>query len=371
MRCRLLLGAGLVVVAGCAGTGPQGGAYGRAAWRAVVEAHGVEPAEAVYPFQATEEMRRWAAEVTRNSTDPVNRLLDLQAALFDGERFSFQYESRLTVSARKAFELRRGNCLSFTSLFIALGRSLDMDLRLVTVRRVAGVSERENLVVINRHVVAGFPRGTRLYAFDFYVAGSRSYVGHHVVDDVTASALFHTNLGAAALQEGDLARGRTQLELATRLDPEAAVAWVNLGVARRLAGDVEGAMEAYRTALGIVPGDPVALTNLAHAYQSRGMVQEAKTALRAAAEGPASPFSLIALAQMEAGQGRRDEAKRYLLQARRRYGGVPEVWEALARLAREGGRPEQAERYVRKATALRRRAVPNEVGEPTGTAAHR
>jgi len=74
---------------------------------------------------------------------------------------------------------------------------------------------------------------------------------------------------------------------------------------------------------------------------------------------------------MEAGQGRRDEAKRYLLQARRRYGGVPEVWEALARLAREGGRPEQAERYVRKATALRRRAVPNEVGEPTGTAAHR
>ncbi len=362
MRARVFAVAGLAVVVGCAGAGPRELRFGEAAWRSAVEARGLGASTVVYPFEATGEMHRWAVLMTRHATDDLNRLVDLQAALFDPERFPFRYDSRLTLTAREAFELREGNCLSFTVLFIALSRSVGIDLWLVSVRRVAEVSERENVVVVNRHVVAGYPHGNRLYVFDFFLSGTRSYVGHRVVDDVTASALFHANLGAEALQAGDLERGLRELRLATGLDPNLAAGWINLGVARRMGGDLEGALRAYRTALSIVPGDPAALTNLAHIYQARGMDEEARMALLAAAKGAASPYSLIALAQMEAGQGRIEDARRYLLRARRRYRTTPEVWEALARLAEDGGRSELARRYTRKAAALRRRAGAGENG---------
>lgn len=353
--------AGLAAVVGCAGTGD--GRRAELAWRSAVMARGVQPSAAIYPFLATGEMRRWAEEAAGPGGDDLDRLMDLQRALFDPNRFGFQYDSGLTVNAREAFELRRGNCLSFTALFIALGRSLGIDLRLVSVQRVLEVSEEENLVVINRHVVAGFPRGSRLYGFDFFRTATNSYTRHRVVDDVTASALFHVNLGAEAIREGDLRRGLAELRKATALDPDLAAGWINLGVARRMAGDLEGALRAYHRALTIVPGDPAALTNLAHIYHAQGMEEEARTALLAAAKGPASPYSLIALAEMEAGQGRVGDAKRYLLRARRRYRSTPEVWEALARLARDGGHLELAGRYSRKAEALRRRAARERTGE--------
>ncbi|NOZ95204.1 MAG: hypothetical protein GXP47_10765 [Acidobacteria bacterium] len=64
-------------------------------------------------------------------------------------------------------------------------------------------------------------------------------------------------------------------------------------------------------------------------------------------------------------RGRMEDARRYLLRACRLYRTNPEVWEALARLAEEGGHPELAGRYTRKAM-LRRRAGPGESGEPEG-----
>ena len=245
--------------------------------------------------------------------------------------------------------------MSFTSLFIALSRRMGVETFMVSVAREPQVEKVDDLVVVSRHVVAGYSGGGVLYLYDFYLSSEAPYLSRRAIDDVKASAMFHTNLGGAAIREGNLELAREHLETAAQLDPELASAWVNLGVVRARSGDARGALDAYDRALRTDPDHTSALTNMAYVYQQRGQTEEARAALRAAAEGRSSPFTLIALADVEAGRGHFDLARGFLNRARRMYRKVPEVYDALARLERRAGDPLAGERYERKAAALRRK----------------
>lgn len=347
----------LLLCLGCSSAGVTAGRSYQARWRKSVLARGVNPTRVVYPFEVTPEMLEWARKVDPQASDSLIRLKRLQRALFDTGEFKFIYDGNITATAADAFESRRGNCLSFTALFIALSRGLGMRTSLVTVQRKVEVSREEDLVIISRHVVAGYSLAGRLHLYDFYVASDQPYVQRRVIDDVTASAFYHTNIGSVALKQGDIEGALTNLELATQLAPDVAAVWVNLGVARRRLGDLTGAAQAYEKALLAEPGNPSALTNLAYLYRLRGHDAEAKAALQAASKGPSSPFTLIALAGVEEVQGNATDARRHLLRAKRAYRHVPEVWEALARFASRRGDTKRAERYREKAAKLRQKAA--------------
>jgi len=321
---------------------------------AAVHERGLDPAEVVYPFTVTAEMEEWARARSTHGSGVLGRLAQLQRGLFDDDDFPFQYVEELTLPAHEAFARREGNCLSFTSLFVALARSLGFAVRLVEVDRVLEVSRDEGLVVVNRHVVAGYPHGGKLYIYDFYENTASRYLGYRMADDVTASALYHTNLGARWLMEEVYAEALHQFNTATRLDPELASAWVNLGVVKRRLGDEDGALEAYRKALEVAPGNASALTNLAHLYFRQNRPEEARLALLAAAKGSTSPYALVALARLEARRGRYRDARKYLSRARWDHQDIPEVWEAMADLAEGAGDQDRARRYRRKAERLRR-----------------
>ncbi len=347
----------LVTAGGCASTGPGELALGHDRWRSEVRARGLDPEEVVYPFAATPEMASWARAVTSQASGELGTLRRLQQVLFDPGQFDFTYDENINLTAEQAFAERRGNCLSFTSLFVALSRTLGYRTFLVSVDRVLDVAKEESLVIVNRHVVAGFTQAGTMHLFDFYISSEVPYVRHVIVDDVAASAMFAVNRGSMRLQHGDVAGSRSLFEQAARLAPNLAAAWINLGVARRRAGDVEGAFAAYQKALVADPGNPSALTNLAYLYTQLGRSDEARTALDAAAEGPSSPFSLIALADTEMARGDLESAHKHLRRARRGFRPVPETYEALARWARRAGRGRLAERYKVRAEELRQRAV--------------
>ena len=348
---------GLVLTLACSTTSVSVRQTYEARWRKGVLARGVNPTRVVYPFEATPQMLEWARQIDPPASGDLLRLARLQRALFDTGEFKFVYDGNVTATAADAFETRHGNCLSFTSLFIALSRGLGMRTSLVTVQRKVEVSREEDLVIISRHVVAGYSLAGKLYLYDFYVASDEPYIQRRVLDDVTASALYHTNIGSVALKEGDVQGALTNLELATRLAPDVAAVWVNLGVARRRLGNLEGAAQAYEKALKAEPGDPSALTNLAYLYRLEGHEAEAKAALQAASRGPSSPYTLIALAGVEEVQGHLKDARRHLLRARRGYRHVPEVWDALARFASRRGDADRAARYRKKAERLREKAA--------------
>jgi len=96
---------------------------------------------------------------------------------------------------------------------------------------------------------------------------------------------------------------------------------------------------------------------MAHVYNEMGRDEEAHVALEAAANGTKNPFTLIAMADLEMAQGNLDDARSYLKRARWWYGKEPEVYDALARLARLESDQEKAQKHAEKAAELRVRAA--------------
>ena len=77
------------------------------------------------------------------------KLKKLQRALFNKELFEFTLDDQLTLTAPEAFIERRGNCLSFTSLFVSLARSINVGVFLVTVDRAPEVDREDGLVIVD------------------------------------------------------------------------------------------------------------------------------------------------------------------------------------------------------------------------------
>lgn len=349
---------GLLVAFGCA-HGMAADRFGASAWSRELTSRGVDPADAVYPFTGSTEINRWADETLRGlqGESGIVKLVALQEALFD-PAFGFSYDADLTLTAAEAFEARQGNCMSFTVMFVAMARSAGLDAFLLSVGRPPEVERAESLVIINRHVVAGYRGGANeVTIFDFYITTSGPYIQRRVIDDVAATAMYHTNLGAAAIRGGDFDAAFRHLDIATTLRPDWAPGWVNLGVARSRNGDLDGAFEAYSRALEAEPQNPSALVNIAVVYRRQGRDEEAETALRAAAHQTTNPFTLIAMADVEMLRGRYSAAARFLRKARRWYVDEPEVHDALARLAELRGRDSSAAKHRRQAAAIRARSA--------------
>jgi Flp pilus assembly protein TadD len=332
--------------------------FGYEAWREAVESLGLDPADVVYPFAVDDDMRAWAHERLDRfvAASPEVRLQALQNAFFDRGEFEFDYEQARTLTASEAFAMRHGNCMSFTSLFVALSRSMGLPTFLVAVERDPAVERDDDLVVVNRHVVAGYRAPDTIRLYDFYVTSSDPYVERHVIDDLGASALFHTNIGGREIRNGHYEEAIRHLRIATVIEPDWAPAWVNLGVSWARLGRLEEAMNAYRQALLVEPGNSSALVNMAGVYRDQGLEDEARTAMMAAAEGSRNPFTLIAMADIEMLRGDFDSARQYLRRARWWYGRQPEVYEAMARLARFNGDEDKVRKYSQRAIELRAKA---------------
>jgi Flp pilus assembly protein TadD len=283
--------------------------------------------------------------------EPAEKLERLQQYLFDEDSFPFVYDARATLTAAQAFAERRGNCVSFTNLFIALGRSLGVPLKGALI--YLGESEVDDgLVVVNNHLVAVDRRPEKLVVYDFSSTRGRPPVGVEVIDDLWLTAIYLNNLGVEALRAGDLAAAAERLGAAIRLAPEFTAPYGNLGVARRLLGDRAGAFEAYSQALAVAPRSPAILANLARLYQDLGREDEAREALLAADLGGASAYLLVARGNLELARGRREEAMRLYKRARRTDPDLPEPWVAIARLELQRGRPAAARRALAMALGL-------------------
>ena len=319
-------------------------------WQREVRRHDVDPDSVVNPLEYTHEMRDTAGEVAGHGT-PLDRLRRVQAFLFDDDLFPFDYESTLTYSAKEAFEKRTGNCVSFTNLFLALARSLDIEVKPALVIMPGDAEKEGNLVVVHNHIVAIYEHSGGATVFDFNRRRDQPRIRLSIIGDAEITAVYLNNLGAEALFAGRPAEALEFVEKAVRLAPEFALARGNLGVIRRQLGDSPGAFDAYRAALDIVPDDPTILNNLAALYQSEGMHEEAQAVLDAVSRRAASPYLLVVLGDIEQTRGNPDTAMRLYKRAARQGRDLPEPQIAIARALIAEGRADAARKRLRKALA--------------------
>jgi Flp pilus assembly protein TadD len=305
----------------------------------------------INPLIFDPEIERAARELAGHGT-PTEQLARLQEALFEVGGPGFAYESIQSLTAAEAFESRSGNCLSFTNLFIAMGRSLGYRVQGAQPRFAPRSEHEGDLIIVNNHVVAAYLHAGGVTLYDFDRSRTGGPMSFELIDDLKMAALYLNNRGVEELQRDELDQAAVQLDAATRLWPEFAGAWGNLAVVRRRSGDTPGALRAYRHALELEPRNPTVLANLAGLYRTLDKTVEAQTALTASRTRLAAPDVLVVQGDLWAQLG---EIGTALSLYRRAHRLEPSRAEPLVRIARvelERGRIRRAARAATEAREL-------------------
>ncbi len=218
----------------------------------------------------TPEMRAFLAEHVASGADRVTRLRQLGSAVIHGEGFHLAYDET-TRTAAATFEARRGNCLSFSSLFVALARELGIDARFQEVDTPPDWSYRAETFVLNRHVDVLVDLGRDgEHVVDFNMEDFRTSYDRRAISDGRALAHVFNNLGVERMQAGEAGLALGYLRRAARHDPSFAPAWTNLGILYARAGQPLYAEAAHLRALRSDPSNLVAMSNLAGLYERQG-----------------------------------------------------------------------------------------------------
>ncbi len=343
----LLLGAALAV-SGCASAPAGGGDLAR-----ILRSRGLDPATIVIPHEISEEMRVWVHKEVPDSTPMDQRLSRLLAAIIDPGGLKVEYEPRHTATAREVFQSRKANCLAFTALFVGLSREIGVPVSYLDVDDIEKFEKEGDLVVVSGHVSAGYKAGSELKILDFSAAPTVQYRKVHPMSDLTAVALYHSNLGAEALRAGRNDAALGWLRKAIAIDPDLGRAWVNYGVALRRGGDLAGAEAAYRKSLEVEPTEISAYQNLAALLRLRGADAEAGDLLALSdRQGTRNPFIYLALGDLSLAHGRTDEARRFFRKSLRLYPKSAEPYAAMGLLSLTTGDTGDAARWLRKAVAI-------------------
>jgi len=226
--------------------------------------------------------------------------------------FPFEYDPRVTLTAREAFRTRRGNCLTFSNLFIAMAREAGLQAWYREVEIPPEWSSVDDTLLVSMHVNAAMSDDGDQYVID--VSRREEKPGDRVrrLSDREAEAQFYNNLGADALVANDLALAHAYFRKALATEPRLPYVWSNLGVVLRRNGQTADAMLAYETALQLAPDNTVALNNLYTIYDEDGISDKAAS-LQARVERnrQRNPYYLHYLAELSAEQHDWQEAIAY------------------------------------------------------------
>lgn len=223
-----------------------------------------------------DEMREFVAESVGEVKSGREKLRRLLAGMIESGLLSLDYNQVETKTAKQTFYDRVGNCISFTNLFVALGREAGLDVAYQLVDIPPLWYSDSDLVILNNHInVLVNTKFDGHVAVDFNIPEFKGNYESHIVSDEHAFALYYNNIAMEFLTGGDIESSFRYLKKAILLAPDIAGPWVNLGVLYSRNGQPDLALAAYRLGLYIDPDNRSALTNTAHLYRSLGKTSAA------------------------------------------------------------------------------------------------
>ena len=278
----------------------------------------------------------------------VDQVLDV---IFSG--VGLEYQLQPTRDAVETFHSGQANCLSFTHLFVGIGRSQRLNPFYVEVEDYQRWSYQEGSVVSRGHIVAGMYVDGSLATYDFLPYRPKAYRDFNIIDDLTAMAHHYNNLAAEALMEERLALAEERLRIATRLDPDFDKAINNLGVLYMRTNQPERAIATYEAALEDHPTFVPILSNLAGAYQQVGDSEKAETVM-ATLEGldHSNPFFFVYRGLEALDRGDEEAALAYMRDALAIDTEIPEVHLGIAKVYLATGQKSKAKHHVERALKL-------------------
>jgi len=336
---------------GSAPRGPAGVA--RVELERIVRERGLDPEEVTRPLRITPEIAAWATARVPSTADEVIRLGRLLDALQGSKDPLFRYRAGHTGTAAEVFETGDYNCLSFSLLFVSLARHLGLRAYFLKIDRDQEFEKVGDLVVVSRHITAGYGFVGDRTVLEFDVGPQINYQLGEPVGDLEALTLYYSNRGAELLREGDPAAALEMLQTAVTLMPELAQPWVNLGVVRRRLGDYRGAEEAYLESVDLDRDNLPAYQNLLTLQRLQGEPDVARELIHALdRRRNRNPFTYLWLGDLSLEEGRLDEAKRFYRRALRLARYEAETRAAMGIWALSAGDRDKASSWLERAAEL-------------------
>jgi tetratricopeptide (TPR) repeat protein len=264
------------------------------------------------------DMRRFVAEHVSARASRATRLRELLDAVIGSGRFRLDYGDS-TLTAAEAFHRREANCLSFTSLFVALAREVGLEANFQEVDIPPDWTLEGGSLVLNRHVdVVVRDDAGRDRVIDFQIEDFRASYDRRRVSDARGFAHYYSNLGVERMQAGDRLGALAYFRKALGADGRFVPAWVNLGSLYLRAGHPDFALASWQHALALDPGEAVALSNLERLHRQQGRTALAdEIAGRLEHHRMRNPWYRYFLAQQAYGRGEYDAAIAHLERALR------------------------------------------------------
>ena len=250
----------LVGVACASGQPKRQLSYEPEAFRVALKARVPELGDAMTsaPFEVDEaiiERARDAIEAVPLGPPRVQALIDFLMKP-EPRGLGLVYDWSVSATAKRAIELRRGNCFAMASVMVGLGRGLGWPIFYAEARPPEPNTQQfEEVKAVSDHMVVVIIAKTVKQVVDFTGLLKEGY-DIKPISDLTAYAHLINNIAGQrvmneeqAATDADWQAAREGLELATRIEPELGRAWNNLGIVYRRLGRVDEARYAYHRAL--------------------------------------------------------------------------------------------------------------------------
>lgn len=204
--------------------------------------------------------------VLSKANSPAARQRLLMEAVFGTDGVGMRYDGGTTRSVVETFHSGKGNCLSFTLMYVAMARALGLDVQYQEVDQ--GIWQRQGDTILRTsHINVQLRLEGRTQIIDFELESHFARASTSRVDESRALAHYYNNRGIELLLAGESDVGMAWVERATGVDPGFVPAWANLGVALRQAGREAEAEQIYLRALALAPSHAQTLSNLVGLYE--------------------------------------------------------------------------------------------------------
>jgi len=210
---------------------------------------------------------RW---VDRNQRDYA-RLRNLIYAVMGDGTFELIYDET-TRTAQETFSDQRGNCLSFTNMFVAMSRYVGLNANFQEVMVPPNWSTEGQTFILSQHinVHVNMPASREEKVVDFNMYDFRTSYEMQIVSDSRGRAHYFNNIGVEHMLKGDILLALSNFIESLNADSSFSSAWANLGSLYSREGFPKYAEVAYLRALEADKSNLVAMSNLAGLYEDLG-----------------------------------------------------------------------------------------------------
>jgi tetratricopeptide (TPR) repeat protein len=227
-------------------------------------------------LEMTPEMIEWVESYMDGAGNRYRRMQRLVYAIVGDGNFDLVYDDK-TRTASETFRDARGNCLSFTNLFIAMARYLEVHAEYQEVEVPPDWSLIGESFFFSQHVNVLVDLGVGIQrVVDFNIYDFQSTYERRVISDARARAHYFSNIGVEHMMNGESALAYANFRQALVEDNRFSPAWINLGILHRRENYPNYAETAYKKALEIYQFNLIAMSNLANLYQEEGMTELAE-----------------------------------------------------------------------------------------------